>query len=175
MWYKYTQTQSVCVSLCVSCRGGRLVQQVQEDTFFPRASWWGGFCLQNTQTAQNKHTCHTHITPTGVRDTDPFQAGHCAWVYYSWTEMSQRTHCTGLTLMLIPSMQAFRFLLIATRCVCMCVCTHVCVINGLQWDQIKAEFIWINSKAWTCIHYLHTLLPGGTAAKTITAELLPPT
>lgn len=45
------------------------------------------------------------------------------------------------TLMLIPSMSVFPF----RHKVCACVIVRV--INGLQWDQIKAEFIWINSKA----------------------------
>lgn len=108
------------VLLCAHVREGEVLQQGRfgwergagagRDWFFPRASAWGGRCLHNStklhkthNTTHVWHTCttlthlevntqNTHMTPTRVRDTDPFLSGLQCWYTVALVQRWIRAH-----------------------------------------------------------------------------------
>lgn len=89
--------------------------------FFPTASKRGDLRLQNTQTAQNKH----RKTPTWLPAGWAAPSLSCLLTSVGTVVVEHRSEDAVFTLMLIASVQVFRFLLIATRWVR--VCERVCV------------------------------------------------
>lgn len=106
------------------------------------------------------NTLNSHITPIGVRDTDPFLSGCWRWYTVIVEQRWVTEHCVHrknclFILMLILFMQVLGFCLLATRCVLQ-ACMHLCVWVSDS-NDIRYLFELLQSLELQ-IYYLHAFL-----------------